>query len=127
MGSIEHEMRVALSVELGEELHTLQFQLPNGARIEVEGINDARTVLVQFVGNRGAFKPQHRNKAMADLFKLNWLRSSQFPGSRAILCVGETTAQVFRPLAWPSIAARDLGIAILLYHGEGRITRLVED
>ncbi len=123
--SIERAMLLALGRARGIELRPKSIDLGDGSRLEIEGADEENTVLVQIVGNTGTFRSQHRNKVMADMFKLTWLRGAYFPQSRIVLCVSETAAQVFTPAAWSTRAARDLGIEVCLYHTDGTITTIV--
>lgn len=119
-------MLLALSAELGVELRPRSIDLGDGTRLEIEGADEGHRLLVQMVGNQGTFRSLHRNKVMADMFKLTWLRSSMFPDSRIVLCVSETVAQVFSPSGWTTRAARDLGIEVLLYDADGKLGTLVQ-
>ena len=121
--SIERVMLLALSAQLGVELRPRSIDLGDGSRLEVEGADEDGRLLVQMVGNQGVFRSLHRNKVMADMFKLTWLRTAHYPQSRIILCVSETVAQVFTPSGWTTRAARDLGIEVMLFR-EGELTRL---
>jgi hypothetical protein len=89
------------------------------ARVEVEGIDEADSVVVQLVANQGAYKPAWRNKVMADLFKLLWLRQS-IPGSpRAVLVVAEPAARALA--GWVAVAATDLGVEVLVWDGAAAV------
>ncbi|MFF5083171.1 riboflavin kinase [Actinoplanes sp. NPDC000266] len=124
--SIERAMLLALGEELGVDLRPRSIDLGDGTRLEIEGADEACGLLVQMVGNQGTFRSLHRNKVMADMFKLTWLRSSMFPESRIVLCVSATVAQVFSPAGWTTRAARDLGIEVLLYNADGKLETLVQ-
>jgi hypothetical protein len=121
--SIERAMLLALGAEFGVELRPRSIDLGDGSRLEIEGADDAGKLLIQMVGNQGTFRSLHRNKVMADMFKLTWLRTAIYPESRIILCVSETVAQVFSPSGWTTRAARDLGIEVMLFRA-GALTHL---
>jgi hypothetical protein len=123
--TIERAMLLALSDELGVELRPRSIDLGDGTRLEIEGADEECGLLIQMVGNQGTFRSLHRNKVMADMFKLTWLRTSMFPHSRIVLCVSETVAQVFTPAGWTTRAARDLGIEVMLYSAEGKLETLI--
>ncbi len=77
--SVERRMLDDTGTALGLVLRPRTVVLDR-ARVEVEGIDADDRVVVQLVANQGAYKPAWRNKVMADLFKLLWLRQS-VPGS----------------------------------------------
>ncbi|MFI5934300.1 hypothetical protein [Actinoplanes sp. NPDC051494] len=123
--SIERAMLLELSTTFGVELRPRSIDLDDGTWLEIEGADEANTVLIQMIGNQGTFRSQHRNKVLADMFKLTWLRTALFPQSRIVLCVTETVAQVFSPSGWSTKAARDLGIEVRVYTGDGKLETLV--
>lgn len=114
-GSAEGEMLAALGREVGTDLAPATILVDGVTRFEVEGADAAGTVFVQLVANQGEFKSAHRNRVNANLFKLAWLKASLFSEARIVLCVSGTAAQAFTPVGWATIAARDLGIDILVY------------
>ncbi|MEV7344490.1 hypothetical protein [Streptomyces sp. NPDC093544] len=114
-GSIERRMLLALGERLGTPIRPKPLMLPDGNRVEVEGIDTAGRVLVQLVCNQGAYKPAYRNKVMADMFKLLWLRDSVPTAERAVLLVTELIVQALG--GWVALAAADLGIEIYVFDG----------
>ncbi len=112
-----------LSERFAVRLRPRTLLLPDGTRVEVEGVDEDNRFLAQLVANQGAYKSHHRNKVMADMFKLVWLSRSILPGGQAILCVSETVAQAFS--GWVATAARDLGVEALLFRGDGEIVPLL--
>ncbi|WP_406120998.1 hypothetical protein [Streptomyces sp. NBC_00989] len=114
-GSVERRMLLALGDHLGTPLRPKPLMLPDGSRVEVEGIDASCRVLVQLVGNQGAYKPAYRNKVMADMFKLLWLRDSVPTAERAVLLVTELIVQALG--GWVARAAADLGIEIHVFDG----------
>ena len=84
-GSIERRMLTALGDRLGAPLRPKPLMLPDGSRVEVEGIDAEGRLLVQLVSNQGACKPAYRNKVMADMFKLLWPRDSVPTAERAFM------------------------------------------
>jgi hypothetical protein len=113
--SVEHAMLRAVGDWLGTSLEPRTLGLAGGIRVEVEGLDEAETVLVQLVPTSGPPKSHHRNKAMADMLKLVWLRSVLPSTPRAVLCISEPLARFFSAASWPSTAARDLGVDIVIY------------
>jgi hypothetical protein len=122
--STERRMLERLSARFGVRLRPRTLLLPDGSRVEVEGVDTDNRFLVQLVANQGAYKSHHRNKVMADMFKLVWLSRTILPGGQAILCVSETVAQALS--GWVATAARDLGVEVLQFQGDGEIMPLVE-
>ncbi|PJJ63779.1 hypothetical protein CLV54_1454 [Compostimonas suwonensis] len=113
-------MLAAMSDECGVELRPRPLVLA-GSRVEVEGIDADGRIVVQLVANQGAYKPSYRNKVMADLFKLLWLRESVPNAERAVLVVTRLVVQALG--GWVAVAAVDLGIEVYVFDGE-RVERL---
>ncbi|HEY0259065.1 MAG TPA: hypothetical protein VGC18_04375 [Lacisediminihabitans sp.] len=120
-GSVERRMLLAMSAECGVELRPRPLVLGKNSRIEAEGIDLDGRIVVQLVANQGAYKPSYRNKVMADLFKLLWLRSSIPSARRAVLVVTQVVAQALG--GWVAVAANDLGIDVYVFDGD-RVERL---
>jgi hypothetical protein len=120
-GSIEQRMLVAISAELGAQLRPRPLLLENRNRVEVEGIDPDGRIVVQLVANQGTYKPTYRNKVLADLFKLLWLRTSVPSAQRAVLVVTELIVQALS--GWVAVAAADMGIEVYVFDGE-RVTAL---
>lgn len=112
--SVERRMLEHAGTTLGVVLRPRTVVLDR-ARVEVEGIDEADRVVVQLVANQGAYKPAWRNKVMADLFKLLWLRRSVPGVERAVLVVAEPAARALA--GWVSVAAADLGVDVLVWDG----------
>lgn len=123
--SVEHAMLRSVGDWLGTSLEPRTLSLAGGIRVEVEGIDQAETVLVQLVPTSGQPKSHHRNKAMADMLKLVWLRSALSTDPRAVLCISEPLARFFSAASWPSTAARDLGVGIVVYRPGHPVEQLV--
>ncbi|MRK02240.1 hypothetical protein GEV27_11975 [Aeromicrobium sp. S22] len=126
-GAPEREALLALSAELGLRLRPRLVPLSLGTTFEVEGIDADDTHLVQVVVNRGAFSSNQRNKVLADMFKLLWLRSTRFPQAEVCLVLSESTAEAFKPRAWTTLAADELGFHLFVVSETGTVTRLVRE
>lgn len=124
-GSVQWRALEALGHKFETKLRPRQIQVDGGGRTEVEGTDDIGTVIVQFVLNSGTFKSAFRNKVQADMFKLVWLRSAAFPGSRCVLCISPVIAQVFGPNGWVAAAARDLGIEVYVFGDDDSLLGIV--
>ncbi|MEN0083375.1 MAG: hypothetical protein AAGC66_01290 [Leifsonia sp.] len=116
-GSVERLMLSALSERLGTPLRPRQLLLAEGVRVEVEGMDAAGTIVVQLVANQGSYKPSYRNKVMADMFKLLWLRAAAPAVERAAVVVSTVTARALN--GWVAVAAADLGVEVYLFDGAG--------
>ncbi|MCU1528049.1 MAG: hypothetical protein JWP75_1812 [Frondihabitans sp.] len=115
-GSIEQRMLVAAGELIGTELRPRSIVLDNRSRVEVEGMDAAGRVVAQLVANQGTYKPSYRNKVMADLFKLLWVRSSVPTAERAVLVITELVVKALG--GWVAVAAADLGVEVLVFDGE---------
>jgi hypothetical protein len=114
--SIERRMLIAAGEALGARLRPRPLLLPEGRqRVEVEGIDPDGRIVVQLVANQGAYKPAYRNKVMADLFKLLWLRNAVPSAKRAVLVVTEPIVQALG--GWVALAAADLGVEVYVFDG----------
>jgi hypothetical protein len=114
-GSIERRMLLAISERLGVRLRPRPLLMENRNRVEVEGIDSGGKIVVQLVANQGTYKPSYRNKVLADLFKLLWLRASVPTAQRAVLVVTELIVQALG--GWVATAAADLGIEVFVFDG----------
>ncbi|MER7184690.1 hypothetical protein ABT404_35390 [Streptomyces hyaluromycini] len=119
-GSVERRMLLALGERLGLALRPKPLMLPDGSRVEVEGIDASGRVLVQLVCNQGAYKPAYRNKVMADMFKLLWLKNSVPTAERTVLLVTEVIVQALG--GWVARAAADLGVEVYVFDGDTVVT-----
>jgi hypothetical protein len=113
--SIEHAMLRAVGERLAVDLAPRTLTVKNGLRVEVEGINAEQTVCVQLVPTGGTPKSHHRNKAMADMFKLVWMQQALPTHPRLVLCISEPLTRFFSPASWPATASRDMGVEVYVY------------
>ncbi|WP_300678770.1 hypothetical protein [Nocardioides sp.] len=121
--SAERAGLLALSDHLGVRLRPRALEIAPGTNVELEGVDPEGTFLIQAVLNQGAYTSQQRNKTLADLFKMQWLREREFPGATIGLLLSETTAEAFKPRSWTFIAARELGVRLFVLRS-GAITEL---
>jgi hypothetical protein len=108
--------RVMLDL-LGRELALAptKIAVASGARVEVDGCDTHRTILVECWAHQGAPKSAQRHKVLADALKLTWIASTIYPRLRLIVCMSDPAAAApFQPTArsWAAQALRDLEIAI---------------
>jgi hypothetical protein len=126
-GSPERNALLALSAELGVRLRPRLVPVSEGTTFEVEGIDPDDTQLVQVVVNRGTFTSNQRNKVLADMFKLLWLRSTRFPDASISLVLSETTVEAFKPRSWSSLAAEELDVCLFVVSDTGHVSRVTRE
>lgn len=122
--STEHAMLRALGERLGVDLESRTLTVPGGLRVEVEGIDPAASMLVQLVANTGTPKSSHRNKAIADMLKLVWLRGVLPTRPRLVICISEPLARFFTPASWPSAAAADMHVDVYIFRPDAPLELL---
>lgn len=113
----ERVMLDLLGDRLGLRLDPARITVPAGARVEIDGADESRTVLVECWAHQGAPKSAQRHKVLSDAFKLTWIASTIYPRPRLILCLSDPLAAApFQPSAksWSAQALSDLGITIEL-------------
>ena len=119
-------MLKALGSLLRVELVPRTLQLPGNLRVEVEGIDEAESVLVQLVPYLGEARSTHRMGALADMFKLTWLRGVLPTRPRLVICVAEPQARFFTTASWPLSAAKAQQIDIYAFHADRSLHLLTE-
>lgn len=75
----ERVMLDLLSAELGRSLEPARLTVPSGARVEIDGADDGRTVLVECWAHQGAPKAAQKHKVLSDALKLTWIASTIYP------------------------------------------------
>lgn len=123
----ERTALLALSDALGVRLRPRLVPLGAGTTYEVDGIDPGDTHLVQVVANRGAFSSSQRNKVLADMFKLVWLRTTRFPQAALVLVLSESTAETFKPRSWTSLAAHELGFDLYVLTADDTVAPLTRE
>jgi hypothetical protein len=111
----ERVMLDLLSQQLGRKLNPAKLAVPSGERVEVDGADADRSILVECWAHQGPPKSAQRHKVLADAFKLTWISTTMYPKPRLILCLSDPLAAApFLPGArsWAARAFQDLGIAI---------------
>lgn len=110
----ERQMLDALGRDLGGiTLEPIRIAVGD-VRVEVDGADDERTVLVECWAHQGAVKPAQKNKVLADALKLTWLASRLPVRPRLILCMSDSVAAAPFTTAqsWAAAAFRDLGMEV---------------
>jgi hypothetical protein len=112
--------RVMLDV-LGEQLKVILepavITVPSGARVEVDGADEDRTVLVECWAHQGPPKSAQRHKVLTDALKLTWISSTIYPRPRLYLCLSDIlAARPFMPTAksWAAQALKDLDVTVVV-------------
>jgi hypothetical protein len=103
---------------LGRDLGGLTLEpariVIDDVRVEVDGADAVRTVLVECWAHQGIVKAAQRNKVMADALKLMWVASRLPVRPRLILCMSDLVAAAPFTTAhsWAATAFRDLGLEV---------------
>jgi len=109
----ERLMLDALGERLGLVLVPRRLERPGGVRVEVDGADDALTVLVECFAHQGTAKGAQKYKLVNDAVKLHWIGSTLTAAPRLILCVTDAAAvQHLRGRSWQAHAIRELGVEI---------------
>ena len=94
----ERIMLDLLGQQLGRELNPARLAVPSGERVEVDGADADRSVLVECWAHQGPPKSAQRHKVLADAFKLTWVSTTMYPKPRLILCLSDPLAAApFQP------------------------------
>lgn len=118
---------------LGRDLGGLTLEpariVIDAVRVEVDGADAERSVLVECWAHQGTVKAAQRNKVMTDALKLTWVASRLPVRPRLILCMSDpvaaapfTTAQ-----SWAATAFRDLGIEVHVISLDDQTRKGVQD
>jgi hypothetical protein len=111
----ERVMLDLLGLQLGVTLEPTRIVVADGTRVEVDGADAGRTVLVECWAHQGPPKVAQKHKVLADTLKLAWIATKIQPRPRLFLCLGDPlTARPFLPTSksWAACALRDLGVTI---------------
>jgi hypothetical protein len=111
----ERVMLDLLGRQLGRNLNPARLAVPSGERVEVDGADADRSILVECWAHQGPPKSAQRHKVLADAFKLTWIATTMYPRPRLILCLSDPLAAApFLPGArsWAARAFQDLGVTI---------------
>jgi len=106
----ERVMLDLLGSRLGFELNPAAITVPSGERVQVDGADGSRTVLVECWAHQGPPKSAQKHKVLADAFKLAWIATTIYPRPQLILCLSDPLAAgPFLPGArsWASRALQD--------------------
>ncbi|WP_200210393.1 hypothetical protein [Micromonospora coerulea] len=103
-----------LSERLGCQLKPSRFALANGARVEVDGVDEDLTVLVEAWAHQGPPKPAQKHKVLADAMRLLFVASTLTTTPRLVLCLSdEEAARHFTTArSWAAAALRTFQIDV---------------
>lgn len=113
----ERVMLDLLGAELKLDLEPAIITVPSGARVQVDGADAERTVLVECWAHHGRPKAAQRHKVLSDAFKLTWISSTIYPRPRLFLCLSDEEAAapfISTARSWAAQALSDLGVAVVL-------------
>jgi hypothetical protein len=110
----ERHILDAVARRVGVPLAPARVELGDGVRVELDGADDDRTVLVEVFAHLGAVKPGQARKMATDAFKLIWA-GRRLDATRLVIAVADpaTEAYLRRPSAWLTAALRDSGVEVL--------------
>ncbi|PZS30878.1 MAG: hypothetical protein DLM58_12930 [Pseudonocardiales bacterium] len=111
----ERVMLDVLAVRLGVRLDPARLTVPSGARVEIDGADLERTVLVECWAHQGKPKAAQRHKVLSDALKLTWIGSTIYPRPQLILCLSDPIAAapfLRTTRTWAACALTDLDIGI---------------
>lgn len=111
---VERRVVDAVGARIGVPLRPRVLDAGDGVTVDIDGVSDDNSVLVEVNCHRGPLRGSHSRKLIADAYKLAWA-GARLNASRLILAVvgTETHSYLHRPNAWLSAALRDNGIEII--------------
>jgi hypothetical protein len=112
----ERLMVDALGKQLGLALEPRRLQLPDGARVDVDGVDGELSVLVEAWAHQGKPKPAQKNKILADALKLLYAASTLPNKPRLVLCLSDREAahHFTSAKSWATAALKDFGIEVVV-------------
>jgi hypothetical protein len=125
----ERVMLDLVGPRLGVALEPATITVPSGARVEVDGADVGRTVLVECWAHQGPPKSAQRHKVLSDALKLTWISTTIYPRPRLVLCMSDPLAAApFQSTArsWAARALQDLGITISVVELPADVRHMVE-
>lgn len=106
-----------LGARIGLQLEPTRITLPSGARVEIDGVDKGRTVLVECWAHQGSLKAAQKHKVLTDALELTWIATTLYPRPELVLCMSDPLAAApfqSASASWAALALRDLGIRIEL-------------
>lgn len=101
----------ALTAQLGVVFEKKRLDLPGGSRVEIDGVADDESVLVEVFAHQGPLKGAQIHKVARDALKLITVARSRTPAPRLILVLGDDEAyKSVTGKSWLSEALKMWGI-----------------
>lgn len=105
----------AVADQLGVELEPRTLYFPNGARVDIDGVDEAETVFVEVFARQGRLKGGQKRKVALDAFKLITLARTR-QGARVILAFADDDAAAeVRGKSWlaEAVATWDVEVIVI--------------
>lgn len=103
-----------VAAELGVPLAPTRVELRGGSSVEVDGVDDARSVFVEVYARQGTLKGGQVKKVAQDLLKLALLGKNR-PDARLILVLASAEAALtVRGRKWLAEAVEEFGVEVLV-------------
>jgi hypothetical protein len=103
-----------LSEDLGVRLEKRRFPLPEGGRLEVDGVSDSPPMLVEAWAHQGPPKSAQKHKVMTDAIKLLYAARFLTERPRLILLFADhAAAEHFRGRTWMGQLLKGAGATLL--------------
>lgn len=111
---VEALMLKTLSGQLGMTLAPRRLTSPSGAFIDVDGVSDDGSVLVECWAHQGPAKVAQKYKLVNDAVKLQWAAGWLCPRPEKLLLLVSDEAAVrhLRGTSWQGHAVREMGVEI---------------
>lgn len=111
----EAAIRTAVEQQLGVSLPPRRLQLPGGARVDVDGVDEASGTYVEIFAHQGPLKAAQFHKVARDALKLITIARDRPAGAR--LALAFASAQAARSVqgrSWLSEALRTWDVAVIV-------------
>jgi hypothetical protein len=112
--SAEAVILAGVAANVGKELVPRSLALPDGARVDVDGVASDESVLVEVFAHQGRMKGSQPKKVAQDALKLITLARSR-PDARLILAFGDSdAASCVQGRSWLAEALRTWGLEVVV-------------
>lgn len=103
-----------VGVQLGVKLEPRSMALPGGARVDVDGVADDKSVFVEVFAHQGRLRGGQFHKVARDALKLITLARGH-PDARLIIAFGDPdAAQCVTATSWLAEALRTWGVKVFV-------------
>jgi hypothetical protein len=105
----------AVALEVGVALRPRRLELANDAVVDVDGVADDESVLVEIFAHQGQLKGGQRHKIAGDALKLTTIARERTAPPRLILAFGDPDIlRFFKGKSWLAAAINAWGIKIVV-------------